>query len=69
MDFNQPHLVPRTDILSHLVYSAGGADVITVVVDGKVVMENRKIMTVDEEEVMEEVNFRAKKLLSGSNVD
>lgn len=69
VDFNQPHLVPRTDILSHLVYSAGGADVITVVVDGKVVMENRKIMTVDEEEVMEEVNFRAKKLLSSSSVD
>jgi len=64
VNFKQPHLMPVTDVISHLVYSASGADVTTVVIDGKVVMENKKIMTVDEDEVIEEVSVRAKKLLS-----
>lgn len=41
------------NLLSHLVYSAHGDDVDTVIVDGKVVMKNRALINVDEAEVLE----------------
>lgn len=40
---------------SHMVYAAGGADVDTVIINGKVVMENRRLLTIAEEDVMNEV--------------
>jgi 5-methylthioadenosine/S-adenosylhomocysteine deaminase len=58
IDANQPGMVPRYNVYSHLVYAANGADVATVIIDGRVVMLNRKLLTLDEESVMAE----AKKL-------
>ncbi|MEM3452577.1 MAG: amidohydrolase family protein, partial [Candidatus Hadarchaeum sp.] len=39
VDLRKPHLSPMHDIVSHLVYSASGSDVDTVIVDGKILME------------------------------
>jgi 5-methylthioadenosine/S-adenosylhomocysteine deaminase len=47
MDLNQPHLNPRNDLVSHLVYAAQGLEVTSVIVDGKVLMEDRNMKTVD----------------------
>ncbi len=55
LDFNQPHLVPQYNIVSNLVYSAKGSDVETSIINGKIVMENRKIFGVAEEIVLEKV--------------
>jgi 5-methylthioadenosine/S-adenosylhomocysteine deaminase len=44
---NRPHLLPLYDVISHLVYAARADDVTTVVVDGKVVMHNRDVRTLD----------------------
>jgi 5-methylthioadenosine/S-adenosylhomocysteine deaminase len=52
---NKPHLTPLYDEYSHLVYAASGADVDTVLINGKVVMENRKLLTIDETDVMQKV--------------
>jgi len=52
---NKPHLTPLYHEYSHLVYAAGGADVETVVINGKIVMENRQLLTMDENEVMRKV--------------
>ena len=52
---NKPHLTPLYSEYSHLVYAMSGADVDTVIINGKVVMENRKLLTIDEEEVMHKV--------------
>lgn len=52
---NRPHLTPLYNAYSHMVYAAGGADVDTVVINGKVVMENRRLLTIAEEDVMNEV--------------
>jgi 5-methylthioadenosine/S-adenosylhomocysteine deaminase len=52
---NEPHLTPLYSEYSHLVYAASGADVDTVLINGKVVMENRKLLTIDETEVMQKV--------------
>jgi 5-methylthioadenosine/S-adenosylhomocysteine deaminase len=55
LDWKQPHLTPVYNYYSHLVYSATGHDVRTVIVDGKVIMNNRQILTVNEKEVISEV--------------
>jgi 5-methylthioadenosine/S-adenosylhomocysteine deaminase len=52
---NKPHLTPIYSEYSHLVYAMSGADVDTVIINGKVVMENRKLLTIDEKEVMHKV--------------
>jgi len=52
LDLKKPHLTPVHDPYASIVYSAHGSDVDTVIVDGKVLMENRKVKTLDEEEVM-----------------
>ncbi|MHA2174448.1 MAG: amidohydrolase [Candidatus Hodarchaeales archaeon] len=52
LDFQKPHLVPCHHYPSHIVYSAFGTDVDTVIIDGKVIMRNRELMTVNELEVI-----------------
>ena len=56
VDLSAPHLLRTTDeIIPALVYCAKGADVETVIVNGAVVMRDRRIKTIDEEAVMAEV--------------
>jgi 5-methylthioadenosine/S-adenosylhomocysteine deaminase len=62
IDTDKPHLTPMYHEYSHLVYAAGGADVDTVVINGQVVMEKRKLMTIDEEKVMTEVRRIAERV-------
>ncbi len=52
LDLDQPHLTPMYNIASHLVYAARGGDVVHSVIDGKIVMENRCLQTLDEERVL-----------------
>jgi 5-methylthioadenosine/S-adenosylhomocysteine deaminase len=52
---NKPHLTPVYNICSHLVYAASGADVQTSIINGKIVMKDRRLLTVDLEEVMDTV--------------
>lgn len=63
VDFSGPHLCPRHDITAHLVYSAQSADIKTVIINGEIVMEGRKIMTMDEEEVMDKAQKHAFRLV------
>ncbi len=52
LDLNQPHLTPLYNIPSHMVYAARGADVVHSVIDGRVVMENRRLLTLDEDKIL-----------------
>jgi 5-methylthioadenosine/S-adenosylhomocysteine deaminase len=58
LDFNKPHLTPCYNPVSHLVYSANGSDVDNVIINGKFVMEKRKILTVNEVKVLKNINTR-----------
>jgi 5-methylthioadenosine/S-adenosylhomocysteine deaminase len=49
--------------VAHLVYAARSADVETVIIDGRVVMEKRQVLTMDEEEVYHEVQKRSQRLV------
>ncbi|PKN36950.1 MAG: S-adenosylhomocysteine deaminase [Deltaproteobacteria bacterium HGW-Deltaproteobacteria-2] len=59
---NKPHLTPIYSEYSHLVYAMSGADVDTVIINGKVVMENRKFLTINEAEVMQKAREIAVKV-------
>lgn len=52
---------PLNDIYSNLVYTANGADVEHTIIDGKVVMENRNIESVDEDFIIDKCNKIADK--------
>jgi 5-methylthioadenosine/S-adenosylhomocysteine deaminase len=52
VDFRKPHLTPVYNPLSHLVYAARGSDVRHSIVHGRLLMEDRKLLTIDVEEVM-----------------
>jgi 5-methylthioadenosine/S-adenosylhomocysteine deaminase len=52
VDFEQPHLINSFNIVPKLVYSARGSDVVTSIIDGNVVMENRMVVTMDEQECL-----------------
>ncbi len=56
LDMNAPHLTPMYDVASHLVYAVRGGDVIHSLIGGRVVMRDRRIIGVDEAEVMARVN-------------
>lgn len=48
LDLNTPSLTPRNNLLAGLSYSANGSEVDTVIINGQITMENRRILTVDE---------------------
>ncbi len=56
IDIRRPHLIPMYNVYSHLVYAASGHDVVATLVNGQVLMENRKLTTLDVDAVMEDVN-------------
>ena len=70
IDLSAPELHPLYDVYSHLVYAVKGAHVRTVVVDGRVIVKDRKITTVDVDEVLQRVaKIRASILASLARKD
>ncbi|MCD5409326.1 MAG: amidohydrolase family protein, partial [Methanocellales archaeon] len=64
VDIHKPHLTPKHNLTSHLVYCARGSDVSTTIVDGKVLMEDYVVRVLDEEDVMEKAEKAAENLIS-----
>jgi 5-methylthioadenosine/S-adenosylhomocysteine deaminase len=52
INLDQPNAVPMYDVYAQLAYALKASDVETVVIGGRVVMRDRKMLTVDEAEVM-----------------
>ena len=61
VEARQPHLAPLFDPEKALVYSARGGDVRDAVIDGKVVMRDRKVLTVDEDALLAEAERVARR--------
>lgn len=65
IDMNKPHLQPIHNVKSLLAYSVNGADVDTTIVNGKVLMKHRQLLTIDEDELLHQVSIRAKRIVEG----
>ena len=58
------HATPAADIVSALVYSAQGSDVDTAIIDGQLLMRDRKLLTIDEAETVKTANSQARELVA-----
>ena len=54
-----PHMTPVRNALSNIVYSSLGTDVDTVICNGKILLENKELQTINEQEIIQEVNEHA----------
>jgi len=62
IDLNKPHLTPIYDEYSHIVYAVGGSDVRTTIIEGRIVMEDRRLLTIDEGEAIRRVRKIAQRI-------
>ena len=68
VDLQSPMFTPlmpgnAEHLFSHLVFAANGSCVDTTIIDGKIVMENRQLTTVDEQKVLREANAAFRRVL------
>ena len=68
VNLRQPHAVPNFDIISNLVYTGQGTDVETVIINGKVVMEDRHVLTADRDAILTEAEERGRALLERNDI-
>ena len=66
-DLEKPHLVPLYDIYSHIVYAMNASDIETVLVNGKVVLSERKLTTADEAEILQKAKEWGRKIWSANS--
>jgi 5-methylthioadenosine/S-adenosylhomocysteine deaminase len=64
LDLDKPHLTPLYNIYSHVVYAASAADVTLSIINGRMVMKNRELFTLDVEKIMADVRDIAKRIKS-----
>ncbi|MGB5216943.1 MAG: amidohydrolase [Smithella sp.] len=64
LDMNQPHLTPLYNYYSQMVYAARGADVKTSIINGRMVMKDRRLLTIDMDMAMRNVRSIAAQALS-----
>lgn len=57
------HMTPVAEVISTLVYAAEATDVDTVMVDGRLVMRDRALLTLDESDVVTRANAEARELM------
>ncbi|MEM2986446.1 MAG: amidohydrolase family protein, partial [Candidatus Caldarchaeum sp.] len=64
ISLTRPSVTPISNPVSLLVYAASGADVRDVMIDGKFVVKDKKILTMDEEEVIRQANKHLERIVS-----
>jgi 5-methylthioadenosine/S-adenosylhomocysteine deaminase len=52
IDLDEPNAVPMYDVYAQIAYALKASDVETVMIGGRLVMKDRKLLTVNEEEAM-----------------
>ncbi len=67
VDLSGPHTQPVHDLAATLVHSARSSDVTTTIVDGQVLMRERKLLTVDVSETVAELTERLPRLVDRSH--
>jgi 5-methylthioadenosine/S-adenosylhomocysteine deaminase len=61
---NRPHLTPMYNVYSHMVYAARPCDVETVMVGGRLVVDDGRLLTADEDKILANANEWAQRIKS-----
>ncbi|MBP1764643.1 MAG: 5-methylthioadenosine/S-adenosylhomocysteine deaminase [Firmicutes bacterium] len=64
LETNAPHWFPKHDRISLLAYAANAGDVHTVMVNGRILVDNHQLTTIDEEKMLAEVQARGMRLVA-----
>ena len=51
LNIDQPHITPTQNLVNTIVDAANGHDVMDSIINGKLVMKNREVLTLDEERI------------------
>lgn len=62
IDFSSANLTPCYSYYSHLIYAISPADITDVMVEGRLLMKNREMLTLDEDEIISKANEIAKRI-------
>ena len=63
VDINKPHFCPYHNVIADLVYSAQGSDVKTVMINGKLLMQDYQLLGIDEQAIMKEAKRCAQAII------
>ncbi|OGO84458.1 MAG: hypothetical protein A2Y22_05475 [Clostridiales bacterium GWD2_32_59] len=69
IDASKTYYYPKTNIKSQIVYSGNAEDVETVIINGRIVMKNKEMLTMDEEKVKYEAQKAYEELKKGGNIN
>jgi 5-methylthioadenosine/S-adenosylhomocysteine deaminase len=62
LNFQAPHLKPMHNIISNIIYASNGSDVHSLIVNGQLLMHNRQVLTLNEQETLEETENKLEEL-------
>ena len=68
LDIRQPHLTPTRNLAVTLAYCGHGHDVTDSIIDGRVVMRDRQVLTLDEEQVMADAACHMREAFARANI-
>lgn len=63
VDFDGLHQTPFYNVYSHLVYATKSSDVLTVIINGKIVMRDRRLLTLNENAIKKDANLYRDKII------
>ena len=69
VDTKKPHLTPMYNPFSHLVYAARGNDVSHSIINGRLVMEERRLLTIDLYAIMEKAREKSRDVKDWLNTE
>ena len=67
IDIQQPHISPTHNLLNTLTEAVETGDIKDVIIDGKIVMRDRKVLTLDEERILFEGNKKIREIAKNNN--
>ncbi|HZQ06590.1 MAG TPA: amidohydrolase [Anaerolineae bacterium] len=69
LNLHQAHLVPLNDLTTAIVMGANASDVDTVIIDGQVIMEGRQVKTLDERQILAQVEAMVPELRARAHLN
>jgi cytosine/adenosine deaminase-related metal-dependent hydrolase len=69
IDLDHLHTTPSPNPISTLVYAATGSEVDTVIVDGKIVVRKRQLLSMDEDEIKRQARAQAVHIYRRAGID
>ena len=69
VDLRAPHTTPNYLPVHRLIHQAVGHDVDTVIIDGQLIMQNRVILTVNEDEILAEAEIEAHRTIVDAGLE